>query len=155
MIYTNIFAKNITYWRKVVSFFAILLSNTRSGNFPYPSVLPPFNTRILTVLLPSPYNKKSSLVGYFLRRKGDSNPRYSYPYDSLANCWFQPLTHLSFLPCEQVALTQSRNMICACPKCSFLQKRGQRYCFFLMCANVFAKKTIFIAFLCKKKRVTT
>ncbi len=31
----------------------------------------------------------------FLRRKGDSNPRYSYPYDSLANCWFKPLTHLS------------------------------------------------------------
>ena len=32
-----------------------------------------------------------------LRRKGDSNPRYGYPYDSLANCWFQPLTHLSVL----------------------------------------------------------
>ena len=29
------------------------------------------------------------------RREGDSNPRYSIPYDSLANCWFQPLTHLS------------------------------------------------------------
>lgn len=29
------------------------------------------------------------------RREGDSNPRYSNPYDSLANCWFQPLTHLS------------------------------------------------------------
>ena len=32
-----------------------------------------------------------------LRRKGDSNPRYPYEYDSLANCWFQPLTHLSFV----------------------------------------------------------
>ena len=30
-----------------------------------------------------------------LRKRGDSNPRYSYPYDSLANCWFQPLTHPS------------------------------------------------------------
>ena len=30
-----------------------------------------------------------------LRRVGDSNPRYSYPYGSLANCWFQPLTQLS------------------------------------------------------------
>ena len=29
------------------------------------------------------------------RREGDSNPRYGYPYDSLANCWFQPLPHLS------------------------------------------------------------
>ena len=28
-----------------------------------------------------------------LRWERDSNPRYGYPYDSLANCWFQPLTH--------------------------------------------------------------
>ena len=32
---------------------------------------------------------------YLKRREGDSNPRYGYPYDSLANCWFQPLTHLT------------------------------------------------------------
>ena len=25
----------------------------------------------------------------------DSNPRYGNPYGSLANCWFQPLTHPS------------------------------------------------------------
>ena len=30
-----------------------------------------------------------------LRKLGDSNPRYGYPYDSLANCWFQPLTQTS------------------------------------------------------------
>jgi hypothetical protein len=30
-----------------------------------------------------------------LRRERDSNPRYSYPYVSLANWWFQPLTHPS------------------------------------------------------------
>ena len=29
------------------------------------------------------------------RKRGDSNPRYSYPYVSLANWWFQPLTHTS------------------------------------------------------------
>ncbi len=40
-------------------------------------------------------NSFCSLPNFLLRRKGDSNPRYSYPYDSLANCWFQPLTHLS------------------------------------------------------------
>ena len=34
----------------------------------------------------------------FLRKEGDSNPRYGYPYDSLANCWFQPLTHPSPRP---------------------------------------------------------
>ena len=45
------------------------------------------------------YAKKNrDLLGsyfLFLRKRGDSNPRYSYPYDSLANCWFQPLTHPS------------------------------------------------------------
>jgi hypothetical protein len=32
---------------------------------------------------------------FLLRRRGDSNPRYRYQYGSLANCWFQPLTHPS------------------------------------------------------------
>ena len=32
--------------------------------------------------------------GYW-RRGRDSNSWYGYPYGSLANCWFQPLTHLS------------------------------------------------------------
>ncbi len=30
-----------------------------------------------------------------MRKLGDSNPRYGYPYGSLANCWFQPLTQTS------------------------------------------------------------
>ena len=29
------------------------------------------------------------------RKRGDSNPRYGNPYVSLANWWFQPLTHTS------------------------------------------------------------
>ena len=33
------------------------------------------------------------LAAFFLRWEGDSNPRYGYPYVSLANWWFQPLTH--------------------------------------------------------------
>ena len=36
------------------------------------------------------------------RREGDSNPRYSNPYDSLANWWFQPLTHLSSMFCAEL-----------------------------------------------------
>ena len=35
---------------------------------------------------------------YSLRRGRDSNPRYRYQYDSLANCSFRPLRHLSFKP---------------------------------------------------------
>ena len=31
-----------------------------------------------------------------LRKEGDSNPRYGNPYVSLANWWFQPLTHPSW-----------------------------------------------------------
>ena len=30
-----------------------------------------------------------------LRKEGDSNPRYGNPHVSLANWWFQPLTHPS------------------------------------------------------------
>jgi hypothetical protein len=36
-----------------------------------------------------------------LRREGDSNPRYSHPYGSLANYWFKPLTHLSIFRARQ------------------------------------------------------
>ena len=34
------------------------------------------------------------------RKLGDSNPRYGYPYGSLANCWFQPLTQTSSSWCS-------------------------------------------------------
>ena len=38
------------------------------------------------------------IFNLFQKRKlGDSNPRYGYPYVSLANWWFQPLTQTSFL----------------------------------------------------------
>jgi hypothetical protein len=30
------------------------------------------------------------------RWRGDSNPRYRFQYDSLANCWFKPLTHPTY-----------------------------------------------------------
>ncbi len=39
------------------------------------------------------------------RRERDSNPRYPCEYGSLANCWFQPLTHLS------VRLTTERTIM--------------------------------------------
>ena len=38
-----------------------------------------------------------NLSNLLLRKLGDSNPRYGYPYVSLANWWFQPLTQTSFL----------------------------------------------------------
>ena len=68
------------------------------------------------------------------RKRGDSNPRYSYPYDSLANCWFQPLTHPS--QCRQLG-EQKRQFVAK------IEKRVQRYCFFLTYAN-------FLAFFFKK-----
>ncbi len=36
------------------------------------------------------------LLFFSWRRGRDSNPRYRYQYDSLANCSFRPLRHLSF-----------------------------------------------------------
>ena len=104
----------------------------------------------------------------FWRRKGDSNPRYSYPYDSLANCWFQPLTHLSvsrfykalfFLLLHFVAVVQSTPLQ-SIARCFILhgttvdlselslssQKRVQRYAFFLNCANQSCRFSYFFCF---------
>ena len=41
------------------------------------------------------YEGCKSIDSQPLRWEGDSNPRYGYPYVSLANWWFQPLTHLT------------------------------------------------------------
>ena len=64
-----------------------------------------------------------------VRKEGDSNPRYGNPYGSLANCWFQPLTHPSkrTLEFETVGLSP--------------QLRVQRYDYFLNLANF--SKTFF------------
>ena len=35
------------------------------------------------------------LLKLCVRKEGDSNPRYENSHGSLANCWFQPLTHPS------------------------------------------------------------
>ena len=41
------------------------------------------------------------------RKRRDLNPRYGLtPYDSLANCWFQPLTHFSVLAKKQYIIRQ-------------------------------------------------
>ena len=50
---------------------------------------------------------------YSLRRGRDSNPRYRYQYDSLANCSFRPLRHLSFKPlffCPTGVVLRSANI---------------------------------------------
>ena len=38
------------------------------------------------------------------RRERDSNPRYGCPYDSLANCSFRPLRHLSLFWNANIAI---------------------------------------------------
>ena len=64
-------------------------------------------------------NKRTALSNQSssLRKKGDSNPRYPYEYDSLANCWFQPLTHpslvyaLTFCAAKIIAISEFANYI--------------------------------------------
>ena len=52
-----------------------------------------------------------------VRKEGDSNPRYPYEYDSLANCWIQPLTHpslvsaLTFASAKIIAISEFTNYI--------------------------------------------
>ena len=81
-----------------------------------------------------------------LRRKGDSNPRYSYPYDSLANCWFKPLTHLSLQKLKTLrSPTVSLKAHCFVRRLlfrafeqktyRFCQMRLQNYNFFLIYTN--------------------
>ena len=55
-----------------------------------------------------------SSLSITLWKKGDSNPRYAYTYGSLANCWFQPLTHPS-RPLADCRTTGNLNGRC-CPK---------------------------------------
>ena len=59
-----------------------------------------FNTIYLQCFNVLQLQKKARLLNQLvkesrLRKLGDSNPRYGYPYGSLANCWFQPLTQTS------------------------------------------------------------
>ena len=61
-----------------------------------------------------------------LRKEGDSNPRYGNPYGSLANCWFQPLTHPSLRTLESETVGLSPWL------------RVQRYNYFLNPANFLA-----------------
>ena len=82
---------------------------------------------------------------YLQRKEGDSNPRYGNPYDSLANCWFQPLTHPSLL-------TQ---------QCGLFQKDGAKIDPFSIYTNVslqpylFKHPRIFLGLLLHRKRVGT
>ena len=46
-----------------------------------------------------------------MRKEGDSNPRYGNPHGSLANCWFQPLTHPSS---RFVSDRQASSLKCVC-----------------------------------------
>ena len=47
----------------------------------------------LTELRYAPYMFMFYFSALIKRWWGDSNPRYRFQYDSLANCWFKPLTH--------------------------------------------------------------
>ena len=86
---------------------------------------------------------------FLWRRKGDSNPRYSYPYDSLANCWFQPLTHLSValhIPLRALCI---RFLTVVCLNCRSLFKSGCKgTLFFWFVQILFGVLSAFYTFFC-------
>ena len=47
-------------------------------------------------------------ISLSMRKRGDSNPRYGNPYVSLANWWFQPLTHPSFKTLKRSVVCQTQ-----------------------------------------------
>ena len=53
------------------------------------------NLMLYPVELPDLNFKPRSLAGFMAERGGFEPPVRFDPYDSLANCWFKPLTHLS------------------------------------------------------------
>ena len=66
-------------------------------------------TRVSAVRGPRPRPLDESAMFQEPKRKlGDSNPRYGYPYGSLANCWFQPLTQTSKTSVSSCVFSQTR-----------------------------------------------
>ena len=59
---------------------------------------------------PRPLDESAMSLRYEERKLGDSNPRYGYPYGSLANCWFQPLTQTSKSSADSVFLKRGANI---------------------------------------------
>lgn len=75
------------------------------------------------------------------RKEGDSNPRYGNPHGSLANCWFQPLTHPSMglqSDCQALFLKCGAKVVVLFCSAKFLhryfvlfvKKRGEMKCVF-------------------------
>ena len=62
------------------------------------------------------------------RKLGDSNPRYGYPYGSLANYWFQPLTQTSI----RLKLTGALFLNCECKGSIYFQYHQMFLLFFLV-----------------------
>ena len=81
---------------------------------------------ILTIRWIDQHFKKRFSEIPLVRKEGDSNPRYGNPYGSLANCWFQPLTHPSKKDPRAVNLGASPRL------------RVQRYYLFLNPPNFYA-----------------
>ena len=73
----------------VIISFPVFFVNLIKEN---PLILPIFHWEVLTRLRYAP-KISFPIIQYFLRWRRDSNPRYGCPYVSLANWWFQPLTH--------------------------------------------------------------
>ena len=92
---------------------------------------------------PRPLDESAMSLRYEERKLGDSNPRYGYPYGSLANCWFQPLTQTSKSSADSVFLKCGANIegifeLCKlyqsfyyAIQCGFYPIRGLFHCIYL------------------------
>ena len=65
-----------------------------------------------------------------LRWERDSNSRYRYQYDSLANCWFKPLTHPTIV---QRTGRKNKHSI------EFIANFYEFFCFFLFKNRLFTE----------------
>lgn len=81
------------FWNFSYLYFKLLQNYNQCVNIP--KTVSEISTMGESIQIKKVHSVYITLWTLHLRKEGDSNPRYRYQYDSLANCWFQPLTHLS------------------------------------------------------------
>ena len=92
------------FWNFSYLYFKLLQNYNQCVNIP--KTVSEISTMGESIQIKKVHSVYITLWTLHLRKEGDSNPRYPFEYVSLANWWFQPLTHPSkwllsrWVPCR-------------------------------------------------------
>ena len=81
------------FWNFSYLYFKLLQNYNQCVNIP--KTVSEISTMGESIQIKKVHSVYITLWTLHLRKEGDSNPRYPFEYVSLANWWFQPLTHPS------------------------------------------------------------